>query len=181
MAHLQFRHSCWCLCLEQCTITPNRAAYNDSKQSKQELHTNTAVAEVFFHFLHAMCSWSFDTHLYNGIWKWKRMMFVEKRATVNHIAFMQPVCTSSLSPGERWLWHSCQAYLSLAEGHGQEQQLTHSKSHITPACKNLSTHNKPLILIFTPTKKLHSGDKCLTIWKYILRQFKKQTGCILSS
>lgn len=47
--------------------------------------------------------------------------------------------------GERRLGHSSQAYLSLAAGHGQEQQLTHSKSHITPAYKNLPTQNKPFI------------------------------------
>lgn len=88
------------------------------------------------------------------------IIFVEQRATLNHRAFNQQAPTSTLSPVERWLWHSCQAYLSLGEGYGQEQQLTHSKSHITPAYKNLSAHNKPLILIFTQTKKLHSADKC---------------------
>lgn len=75
-------------------------------------------------------------------------MFAERRTTVNHIALVQQACTSSPCPQERWLWHSYQSYLSLAEGHGQEQQLTHIKSHITPACKNLSTDNKPAILIF---------------------------------
>lgn len=68
--------------------------------------------------------------------------------------------------------------ISLAEGHGQEQQLTHIKLHIAPACKNLSTDNKPAIRIFffqlrQKKKKLHSAHKCLTIWKYILGQFKQ--------
>lgn len=103
------------------------------------------------------CSWSSDTDSYSGIRKYGIHKYVrqknERMATVGQIAFIQQACTSSLTPGERWLWHSCQAYLSLAEGRAQEQQLTHSKSQVSPACKNLSAPNKPLILIFTLTKK----------------------------
>lgn len=79
------------------------------------------------------------------------VMFVVRGATVNCEAFTQQVQTSFMSHGERGrerrLWHSRQAYLSLAERHGQEQQLTHSKSHVHQPYENLSTHNKPLILI----------------------------------
>ena len=125
--------------------------------------------------------WSFDIHFYNGIFKsfvyfqqyitMFSIMFASKRARVNHIAFFQQACKNSPSPGMRWLWHSCKAYLSLAEGHGQEQQLSYIIVHRTSPWL-VKTHslktNCSFWFLLRQKKWHHSSDKCLTIWKYIL-------------